>query len=874
MPEYSAFKNLKCEIQLTTAMWHAWSEPEHDLIYKNEEKLKEINNRAYNSMRAALKELKVKYIDKAVFKFNAIYAHYEEIIAGKSVLDIDYFKKLSQHNLNNEIFNKLEFVEKKINLGNAFIGDLELIEDFNKIIEQSKKNKIEDIETPLGRIAGKTVFDIVDKILTILEGIKLRIFPESLYFLVGLYNDQQHISHDKIIKILGDLAKYNYNVLKQIGYGVQSKILGIIEKWTSEERKRSVQLIKIMAREMLKPSFSGYDMVDYKTINMKGGTLRVNDNLKKIRRTAIGLVFELYASENSLNEKIRLLKIVEEASQFPMSSLYEKDFEEMVYADVRFIIAKYEKILLDKENIICADQPIVQEIKRQLDWFLRRHKDCVNEARDLLQKIKEDNFSELFRLFVGDRIDWMKDGNWEEGEKNRKKLIDNKFKDINEDNLVQWAMLLNEIAKYRENIEDWQFMEFKKFLERIAMEKVELADKILSDAFDKDEPIKNYVGVFLGGFREINNIDLWDKYKIKVIETQDTDLLTQLLNSFWYVKNEFIEKYIRGIDIDLLENIVDKENEFEFLKNKEENRNLRFKLIQALLYVYNKDKDRLEKLIIREMKNNPSQDYLNIYLGQIEFTGSIKTSNILNFSEKGIDFILDKLVEVRNLDYNEQNLLFTIGQKYFSKMMDVFKRRIIKNREEWKGRKGLLDSPSYCAIPYSFNDELRKLTREHKDYKDIIEGWIMSEDFDESVMLMEIGRFINEAGISIDDILIKIIEAKDKKNIEKIIDLIRGVSEPDFDICFKIIENISDKDIWREVESMMHSTGVVSGEDGLVRAFKGKLKKMEEYEKKYEFNEQVLEFIRKAKENLVDQIAFEQQRMEEDIALRKMEYGG
>lgn len=37
LPEYAAFKDLNCEIQLRTVLQHAWAEIEHDIIYKSSE---------------------------------------------------------------------------------------------------------------------------------------------------------------------------------------------------------------------------------------------------------------------------------------------------------------------------------------------------------------------------------------------------------------------------------------------------------------------------------------------------------------------------------------------------------------------------------------------------------------------------------------------------------------------------------------------------------------------------------------------------------------------------------------------------------------------------------------------------------------------
>lgn len=39
LPEYAAFKTLKCEIQLRTILQHAWAEIEHDIVYKSSDEI-------------------------------------------------------------------------------------------------------------------------------------------------------------------------------------------------------------------------------------------------------------------------------------------------------------------------------------------------------------------------------------------------------------------------------------------------------------------------------------------------------------------------------------------------------------------------------------------------------------------------------------------------------------------------------------------------------------------------------------------------------------------------------------------------------------------------------------------------------------------
>jgi len=50
LPEYSEFKGLLCEIQLTTVLFHAWAEIQHDIIYKPNKELLEFDKPAFDNI--------------------------------------------------------------------------------------------------------------------------------------------------------------------------------------------------------------------------------------------------------------------------------------------------------------------------------------------------------------------------------------------------------------------------------------------------------------------------------------------------------------------------------------------------------------------------------------------------------------------------------------------------------------------------------------------------------------------------------------------------------------------------------------------------------------------------------------------------------
>ncbi len=72
LTEYKPFYGLKCEVQITSAIYHAWSEVEHDIIYKDINGLEKINPQKYRKARNKLEEVLEKHIKIASLEFDEI----------------------------------------------------------------------------------------------------------------------------------------------------------------------------------------------------------------------------------------------------------------------------------------------------------------------------------------------------------------------------------------------------------------------------------------------------------------------------------------------------------------------------------------------------------------------------------------------------------------------------------------------------------------------------------------------------------------------------------------------------------------------------------------------------------------------------------
>lgn len=72
LSEYRRFEGMKCEIQITTVLRHAWAEIEHDFIYKDIDHLKDNDPERFAVIQAKLKEILEKYIKEASREFEQI----------------------------------------------------------------------------------------------------------------------------------------------------------------------------------------------------------------------------------------------------------------------------------------------------------------------------------------------------------------------------------------------------------------------------------------------------------------------------------------------------------------------------------------------------------------------------------------------------------------------------------------------------------------------------------------------------------------------------------------------------------------------------------------------------------------------------------
>jgi|GEM_PF-2944034 len=740
------------------------------------------------------------------------------------------------------------------------------------VIKDKKSNKAKVLQ---GIVVGKGYNDLLLECIDLLNKLRYIRTKEVLTILMPLCLSESGTVKSEAVRTLERLAKYDFHALNKIGYTAQRITLDTILKLNRADKIKYLEPIKIIAKELFSPDFEGTEMKDYKTLVFKRGVLQATPFLKKIRRETIDLVFYLFGSVKEIKEKIGLIETLNHASYTPSHSVYGKELEEMITDDVRYLVKNYQKIIFNQPKGIVIDIPIVQAIEKQLVWFKRRYKDKLPEGAKLLDKIRKDDFYDLYRTLVGYQYELREDDDWQESEKKEKKKIELELSRVKKSNIKQWIKKLNDIAKYKDMIESGEFQNLWHFLFRIAKEKPEVAGMILDDSLKNKKPIKGFIGQFLFGFRQGSNLKLWDKYVEKIISNQDINQLAGVLSS---IATDTNLEDIREKDIDLISKIIKRSKPFNFLAKVDESSLLNFKhsLIRTLVALYGKDKKKAEDLIILLIAKEKDKKILPVYVRGLAFPMHKKTIDFSEWDKNNRKTLLDMLVDLRQLDYDGQILMSGIAKADFPSVVEVLIKRIKKRVENEKKEKKWISSTKYDAIPHNLQNELREAILKQKEaFIKIFEGWTKEMTQKSFTYNIELAQLLQAIGKDIlDEIALRVIKKGGKDNLNKAISLMWGIHSPNFGLCFEIIKRTDDKKIWQHLGGIMFNTGVVSGEYGIAEAYENKAKEIKKYEPKGTKKE--IERTKKFQVKIVKDLQLnakkERQRAEEEKKLMESKF--
>lgn len=737
---------------------------------------------------------------------------------------------------NDDIFNSLEILDEYAHMApRKALYIVKAVVDKKPMMPSATRLK------GFGKIYGKTHDDLLvecSKVLGKIRYLETRGVMRLLEKLVAHKNKQ--VKADAL-KGFENLAQYNLFVLQQIEYKTQEQILNEVDGWSNRRLLKNSDIVITVAKELLTPTFEGHSMPDYKTFTLHSGPLVVTPALKTIRKRTISLLKRLYDISNGLASRTKILQAFQGATQTPHSHLYGDDLEQMVWEDTNSVIDIYLEILPQAEN------EIIQDIEEQKIWFIRRfEKKPPTKLSELDEAIKSNSSYGMFRIFVGydGRLDPEFDYNRDRETRSQK--VNEFVTDLTDSNFDDWRKRILSVMKNHAVSEQGSYGYFEMFLTQLAEKKPNLAIRLIEE---NEKEIAPFLISLLSG--------LW-KSDIKKAK----EMIAHWVDEGKYLYTwAFIFVVVNDFDEPLFKRIIGRAKDLKDVRALNN-------ALRSLLHHYPNNKH-LKSIFIHLINVLNSQKN-TWWVDNLWFKGD----SILNdLTEDDWETIFDGLLLLPNIDYQAEEILKFVAVKHPEKVIAFFHKRVeIKSKK----KRGIDDR--YDGVPFNFH-KLGETLRPHAAViVPILLSWYGDGGTKHSWSFRwEASHLFEEIFPGLDPVVEHALIEEIKKGTKESRDVVFSVLSKYkggshlWGVVKALIKQYSKSKKYKEVRDHLFGyltqTGVVTGEDGFVRAYEAK--KTEIQDLKNDSDRSIRKFATEYEAYLNDRITFEQKRTNEQIELMK-----
>jgi len=870
--EYQKYQGLKCEIQVSTILYHAWSEVEHDIIYKPEGEIKLLKTLGFDDLEQSFQKLMSEHIQAATIQLNLLNRKYKSISKAGKILKSDFISDISKSDDNDEIYEALELIS-----GFAHKIPDESLEIINTVIRKIPKDPQIKYKFADRVIFGKKHSDLILKCIDLLSRIKYFKTESVLLLLSQLSQNTNVEARKKALEILKGLTKYNYHVLTKsdLGYSPQFMVLDFISKWSIDEKIGNIDFMETASKELLGTEIIGTELTGVDMITTYSGSIKPTEEIKRIRRATIDLIHDLFENTYDSKIKFRLVKVLEEATILPLGVKYGDDLVKIVVEDLDYLVDIYDKMIFSKGKL-SESLSIVAVIEERLFW-INEHRDnlATRKSKELQNKILSDEDYQLYKKFVGEVLIMRHEmHDWKEIEQNQSEEINKVINSINDSNIENWFMIFNKIASQIELIEDWNFQWFRTCIRKLAQVNPKIADKLLNKSFSGNYALQYFSVNFLEGFREGKHFDQWDRNVLTIIDSKDTNQIVGIISSLNLPSGYELDENIRDLDIEILENSANAENEFSFIKEYTDDVMWRIhsQLINTLFRLHKRAPFKLEKLLVQLIRDNIN--HLEFIFHVYKSSMHRKHLSIEGISTETLNFFKEMMVELKNLDWWTQELILNLGKlQGLDTLLDIFRKRIIESESKNKKEIPFLGvAMGYQPIPFQMNPQLKEFIGCHPEYIQKMKLWVADMTEDWSLYNVHVSNFIQGIEKGRKEIIQFLINKGDDKSLFNAARVLYTMYDTDFDLCVEVVRRTDNDRILSQISTNMYSTGAMVGEYAVAESFDNKAKILEKY--KDDSKERVQKFVKGLIESFKKSAQSERQRVDEERQIRKIEFEG
>lgn len=861
LPEYARFSDIWCEVQVQTTLNHAWSEMEHDIIYKKPT-LEGFGGKLFEAIQQRLQTIMKTHLLPAGYEFQKVLNDYERLMSGKAILDRGALKALADCEDNNARHELLERFRDYVlpNYDDPQSVYPEVKEQIVAAVKEARKAKPRPIETPIGSYPGISVDRVVGVAADIFVHLRYVVIETTLDAVCELFPGAQSDAERKhLLQIAERLAQHNLDAWKQVGPLVQTILVQKIRTLAASDVALLRPLILEVLGELLGTEVRGTSST-YNSVTLHSGPIIPSDALTRLRTEALDILMTLYRNAPSEDERRRTVNTIFEATHTPSSANYSKDLLVRILNDSA-AVAEFCR------EIAASDRyEMIQTVEDKLLWQHRRNQGIRNDPKSDAQTLEAaDGLREsiiafrnvvdanrqftIYKTLVGFESvfppAWDNESfDYSEEEAYRKERIDELVAEVNADNADEWFAIIQRCAQTESN-DLGTFPSFGMFLEKLSRGK----PQIVLGFIDKlNERLRGFLGIMLSGLAQSDSrADMEER--ISQWLTDDKHLV-QIAHYF---------RFAPTLDSAVLQEVL----AAGIRKNDDGT------VAQVLATVAFRYKDGTPSLIDSIIM--PAIDY---------FTkkGDARWVNVVWFLSKDrsflpdlnaaqVDIALKSLLHLPEVESHAERVLVLLAATFPEEVFDFFGDRLAfsASRNE-RGR--------YQAIPYQFHG-LEKSVANIADHAiDTARRWFGNSD---RLFQFTGGRLLSISFPNFPDALkdkfSSLIRSGSQDDVAFVVRVLSSYTGQPFlyETCREIVRALpTDDRLLGDVQMILQSTGVVSGEFGLVEAYQQKREAIAAWLS--DDDSKVRSFAEKYVGSLDLQIAAEQRRSEEDIEMRKRMY--
>jgi ppGpp synthetase/RelA/SpoT-type nucleotidyltranferase len=860
LPRYERFLGLRCEVQAQTLLNHAWSETIHDITYKKRT-TDGFGVQAMSKIEDRLTGIMKDYLRPASYEFQKVKYDYIRLESGRELFEKDINKLILEVEDSNKLYELLEQYKDYV-LPN-YLDHEKHKDEIYGVIEGALVKAIEigvtPIETPYGDFEGKDYNQILTEALSILCLIKYLDFDRTLNLLLSLCKTHVEPAQQEILcGTITNVTSYNEGVLNDYGYIVQRKILDKLEVKTDAELSQIQRFVFSTCDAIfsltIEKTTRTHDQVTLSKANLPG-----SKSLSSLNESALRLSRRLTSDDDQVLCRAAYA-CMKKSCRTPITGEYDQDLLNIILSNTNSVISFYI------EDIVREDYELLQATEESLLVYYQRAlsiigadpnssdvKATANTTLELIAKFRKEinkipKYAK-YKVLVGFRSVFDKEWDekkmgWKEKEEFIAKEIESYIEAINDETISEWIDLFSICAK-ADSSDLATFQNYSKFLIRFSEVKPDLAIHAFKD---QSSNLESFLTSIIVGLTNINRDDLLDSITDNYIKNGER---------LWNCIRPFAIRKIpsRG----LLHAATDKAVEIGEC-------NALHQAIAASILFYKEDSGELDTVILPAIERLLSEKDSN-WIHEVWYLEEC-TNFFSGLSREVTSLILDSLINLHDIDYHAEAVLFPIANTHLDLTLEFFGKRLQVESKKNTGER-------YDAIPYEFQKLHKCLEADPRQLVERALTWYQNHsDLFQYRGANLISNTFPDFNQDLETKLMELIQTKDQDTLTFVTSILRNYKGETFlhQVCREIVVVVEGEGPFvSEVRIILEESGVLRGEFGFVEHCKKKQEEIQHWLQ--DENEIVREFANNFIRGLERQRASEQRIAEENVELRKHIYG-